>query len=217
MPTQDRRITGYNRRTVSTDPNTEEARLAHRVARGDQQAFFELYERLSAKVFGLAKHILGEPMAAEEVAQEVFLKLWQRADQYDPNRGKLATWLLTITRHAALDRIRRLSRRPQRAESVRLNEEWRPSLSDPDFDTDEARWRSLHFALQDLPPEQMQVIALAYFQGMSHSEIAKYLELPLGTVKTRIRLGMAKLRDAWFGSAEEDVRDASKTAGLDVS
>lgn len=171
--------------------------LVHLVAQGNRPAFITLYDRHATRVYTLALRMLGEHMAAEEVAQDTFLKLWTRANIYSPKKGALLAWLLTITRRTALDRIRLEKRRPEFGSPTDPEETWRLS-ADPDSQTEEARWRSLHFALQDLPVEQRQVIELAYYHGMSQSQIAEYLAAPLGTIKTRLRLGMEKLRKIWI-------------------
>jgi len=180
-----------------SDSTSKDARLAQRVARGDRQAFLVLYDRYASRVHGLALRMLGESMAAEEVTQDTFLKLWTRAGSFSPRKGSLLAWLMTIARRTALDRIRLENRRPEFGSPVDPEDAWL-TLPDPQSDGAEARWRSLHFALLELPAEQRQVIELAYYHGMSQSQIAEYLGIPLGTIKTRLRLGMEKLRQAWL-------------------
>lgn len=140
--------------------------------------------------------MLGDQMAAEEVAQEVFLKLWTRADSFNPRKGKFSTWLLTIARRTALDRIRLEGRRPAIAEPPAETQDWN-HLPHPESMSDEARWGSVRFALEQLPSEQKSVIELSFYYGLSQNQISEHLEIPLGTVKTRMRLGMDKLRDAF--------------------
>ncbi|RME13858.1 MAG: sigma-70 family RNA polymerase sigma factor [Ardenticatenia bacterium] len=181
---------------------SDDAVLAQRVADGDRQAFLALYDRYAARVYGLALRMLGEHMAAEEVTQDTFLKLWTRADTYSPRKGALAAWLLTIARRTALDRIRLENRRPEFGEYGDPEDAWQ-RLPDPRSNTPESRWRDLHFALLDLPEEQRRVIELAYYHGMSQSQIAAHLEIPLGTVKTRLRLGMEKLRRSWLAERSD--------------
>jgi len=176
---------------------TEDDELTRKVAQGDREAFIALYDRHAARVYALALRMLGEQMAAEEVTQDTFLKLWARADTFSSKKGALLAWLLTITRRTALDRIRLENRRPEFGNPTDPEDTWRLS-ADPDSQTEEARWRSLHFALQDLPDDQRQAIELAYYHGMSQSQIAEYLATPLGTIKTRLRLGMEKLRQIWI-------------------
>jgi RNA polymerase sigma-70 factor (ECF subfamily) len=171
--------------------------LVKLVAQRNREAFIALYDRHSAKVYGLTLRMLGEQMAAEEVAQDTFMKLWTRADTFSSMKGSLLAWLLTITRRTALDRIRLDDRRPEFSNPTDPEDTWRLS-PDPDSQTEEARWRSLHFSLLELPVEQRQVIELAYYHGMSQSQIAEFLTTPLGTIKTRLRLGMEKLRQLWL-------------------
>jgi RNA polymerase sigma-70 factor (ECF subfamily) len=190
----------------------ELARLAALVARGDRRAFLALYDQTSPKVYGLAFTMMNDPMAAEDVVQEAYLKLWTRAETFRFGRGSFLGWLLTITRHVALDHLRRSTRRPQLAEPPDAEAGWESLLADSDSQTEEARWGSLYFAVQQLPPEQRDVITCAYYQGMSHSQISAYLGVPLGTVKTRLRLAMDKLRQAWLNSSS-GTRGAQSEAG----
>jgi RNA polymerase sigma-70 factor (ECF subfamily) len=182
----------------------DDAELARLVALGNRQAFIELYDRYAARVHALAIRMLGEKMAAEEVTQDTFLKLWTRADTFSVKKGSFLAWLLTIARRIAIDRIRLDNRRPDFDNPTDPDVIWRLS-PDPNSRTEEARWRSLHFALQDLPLEQKQAIELAYFHGMSQSQISEYLSIPLGTIKTRIRLGMEKLRNIWIIDKSDSV------------
>lgn len=170
--------------------------LVARVARGDEQAFLTLYDRYAARVHALTFRILGEEMLAEEATQDTFLKLWSRARLYINERGSLLLWLLTIARRTALDRIRLEARRPALSDSKEPDDAWQ-FIADGQTLSDESRWRSLYFAVQSLQPEYRQVIELAYYQGMSQSEIAEVLGWPLGTVKTRVRTAMELLRARW--------------------
>jgi len=170
--------------------------LVRRVAEGDESAFLTLYDRHVGRVHGLTLHILGNPMFAEEATQDTFLKLWSRARQYLAERGSFLTWLLTIARRVALDRVRLESRRPALSDSNDPESIWQ-NLPDLESTTDESRWRSMYFAVQALHPDQRKVIELAYYQGMSQSEIAEVLGWPLGTVKTRLRAAMENLRTVW--------------------
>ena len=178
------------------DQNQDEKGLIERVARGDEQAFLTLYDRYSARVYALTLYILGESMQAEEVTQDTFLKFWGRARLYSSERGSFLVWLLTIARRTALDRLRMEGRRPSLS-GVHDPEALWPLIPDDTQNPDEARWRSLYFAVQALPIEQRQVINLAYYQGMSQSEIAEELGWPLGTVKTRVRAALEALRRQW--------------------
>ena len=178
------------------DLNTDEAGLIQRVAKGDQQAFLVIYDRYSARIYALALYILGDSMLAEEVTQDTFLKFWGRARMYASERGSFVVWLMTVARRTALDRVRMEGRRPLLSDARDPETVW-PSLRDDSHDPDEARWKSLYFAVRSLPEEQRQVIDLAYYQGLSQSEIAAELGWPLGTVKTRMRAAMQALRQEW--------------------
>ncbi len=174
----------------------DDIELVSRVADGEEQAFLTLYDRYVGRVYALTLRILYNPMLAEEATQDTFLKLWSRARLYLSERGPLPLWLLTIARRTALDRLRLEARRPALSDSNDPEDAWEFI---PDLDTlpEESRWRSLYFAVQALQPEHRQVIELAYYQGMSQSEIAEVLGWPLGTVKTRLRLAMEHLREKW--------------------
>jgi RNA polymerase sigma-70 factor (ECF subfamily) len=176
--------------------------LVQGVARGEQQAFLALYDRHAARVQALTLHILGDAMMAEEVTQDTFMKLWGRARLYLSERGSFIVWLLTIARRTALDRLRMEKRRPLLSDSNDPEELW-PSMRDESQDSDEARWKSMYFAVHALPHDQQVVIELAYYQGLSQSEIAAELGWPLGTVKTRLRAAMQALRQQW-GPADAD-------------
>lgn len=155
-----------------------------------------LYDRYVARVHALMLRILSDPMLAEEATQDTFLKLWSRARLYLNERGSLLLWLLTIARRTALDRLRLEARRPMLSDANDADEEWQ-FIPDVETTQEESRWRSLYFAVQSLQPDHRQVIELAYYQGLSQSEIAEVLGWPLGTVKTRLRAAMEHLRAKW--------------------
>ncbi|MCC6616546.1 MAG: sigma-70 family RNA polymerase sigma factor [Anaerolineae bacterium] len=174
-----------------------DSELMSRILKRDQSAFASLYDRYGGLVYSLARHVLQDNGMAEEVVQDVFLKVWQQAITWDEQRGKLISWLLTMTRYTAIDRLRKEQRRPLRSSSSI------ESLYDLLPDTHLAD-ENLHLnstALQNmmsaLPDEQQEMLRLAFFQGMSHSEIADQTAIPLGTVKTRLRLAMQRLRQMW--------------------
>ncbi|MGC1377055.1 MAG: sigma-70 family RNA polymerase sigma factor [Anaerolineales bacterium] len=176
--------------------NPDDNELVAKVAKGDERAFLALYDRHSSHVYALALRILRDPILAEEVTQDTFLKLWSRARLYLAERGTLLVWLLTITHRTALDRLRLEARRPILSDGNDPEELWQ-NIPEQDTSTDESRWRSIYFAVGSLSPEHRQVIELAYYQGMSQSEIAETLGWPLGTVKTRLRAAMQQLRREW--------------------
>lgn len=192
----------------SLEPRRREAErlaLIRRIASGDQGALGELYDSASRQVYGLALRVLSDPGAAEEVALEVFTQIWRTAPTYDVRRGTPSAWLLTMARSRAIDRLRSGAQERRRAEPIEVVEGTASSDSaSPETQAvqSERRGRVLA-ALGGLPSEQRQVIELAYFGGLSHSEIAGELGLPLGTVKTRIRLAMSHLRGALADLREE--------------
>jgi RNA polymerase sigma-70 factor (ECF subfamily) len=155
----------------------------------------ELYDLYSSRVYSLAVAILGDGAGAQEVTQDTFMKVWRAPELYRRENGRFTGWILTITRRLAIDRLRHEQRHTGRSAS--LDDENFPELRDSTQD-DEARWRDLSHLMDRLPAEQREVITLAYYRGLSQSEIAEHLDLPLGTVKTRLRLGMGKLREAYL-------------------
>lgn len=181
-----------------------ELELLQRIQQGDEEALLILHRRCAGLVYSVAYRVLNEQMAAEEVTQDTFLRLWHRADTFDPARGEFVPWLVTIARRQAIDTLRRQQRDPLR-DPLLLDDNpdaWENAL--PADDTQSTARHLLLDAAAALPDEQRQTIEMAYFWGMSHSQIAARLGLPLGTVKTRLRLGMEKLRAAWLGDAAED-------------
>nr|WP_290669033.1 sigma-70 family RNA polymerase sigma factor [Ardenticatena sp.] len=182
--------------------------LMHRVAHGDEAAFRHLYEKYLDAVYSMALKITRDPHMAEDIAQDVFLRLWQRAGQYRSQRGRVLTWLLSITRNHAIDRIRYDNRRPVAEEELDLTRlETANRTIWQAFEDD-----VLRLSLDELPPEQRQCLELAFFYGLSHSDIAEMLNVPLGTVKSRIRLGLQKLRAIYL----EEGQEQSKSPASDV-
>ena len=174
----------------------DENRLIERVARGDVKAFETLYDRYSAMVYSLAARMLGQSIA-EEMVQEVFILVWRKAQLYEPKRGVFSTWLMRVAHHRIIDELRRRRRQTQ---PISENAE-RPmeDLADmrpltEQIMAQEARGAAVRAALSKLSLEQQAVIEQAYFKGLTQSDIAEKLQIPLGTVKTRIRLGLQKLR-----------------------
>ncbi|MBK6314150.1 MAG: sigma-70 family RNA polymerase sigma factor [Blastocatellia bacterium] len=167
------------------------------MASGDESALGALYDQTSRPVFGLALRILNDPSAAEEVTLEVYSQVWRQAEAYDPRRGTPSAWLLTIARSRAIDRFRSTDQTRRRADTLDVVESVSADEPGPDAHAADAERREIvRAALDSLPSEQRAVIDLAYFGGLSHSEIAEKLTQPLGTVKTRTRLAMMRLRDA---------------------
>jgi RNA polymerase sigma-70 factor, ECF subfamily len=172
--------------------------LMLRVEGGDADALAELYDRHAARLLGLARRILGEGGEAEEVLQEVFLFAWRAAASYDASRGNVVTWLLIATRSRAIDRLR-ARKSHSRPEARRLDEEIHEpvaSAGDPEVTSGDREWEAIcRDAVRELPGDQRQVLELSYFEGLTQQEIAARTGTPLGTVKTRARLALMKLRE----------------------
>ena len=174
-----------------TPPDTE---LLHAIARGDESALAALYDRYNSILLGLLLRILHSRVEAEDVLQEVFLQIWQRAAKFDEARGRAFTWMVTLARSRAIDRLRSLQSR-QRADDTALRDA-PEAVGDASVDAYHAEQRRIvRGALAEIPEEQRRALLLAYFEGLTQSEIAERLGQPLGTVKTRMRSGMSKLRD----------------------
>ncbi len=167
--------------------------LLHAIASGDEAALARLYDQYRVILFGLLVRILGSREEAEDILQEVFLQVWRRAADFDEKRGKPFTWLVTLTRSRAIDRLRQLGARQRLATSAAQDQPG--EASDALKDTVRSEQREIvQRALAELPEDQRRTLQLAYFEGLTQAEIAAKLDSPLGTVKTRMRAGMTKLR-----------------------
>jgi RNA polymerase sigma-70 factor (ECF subfamily) len=168
--------------------------VIHAIARGDEQAVACLYDRYRVILFGLLVRILNSREEAEDVLQEVFLQVWRRAADFNELRGKPFTWLVTLSRSRGIDRLRSLGARERAATASASNPE--EAVSDAADDAYKSEQRGIVArALKQLPDDQKAALVLAYFEGLTQSEIAMRLGAPLGTVKTRMRSGMIKLRE----------------------
>jgi RNA polymerase sigma-70 factor, ECF subfamily len=180
--------------TSTVDPT-----LLARVAKGDHQAFSQLYDHSSTLLFTLAMRILGNHEEAAELLQDVYLEVWRKVSRYDIGRGTPIAWLITLTKSRAIDRLRaRTARGYQATDSLEAGTATQLTDEGPSpFDTkaDQELRTAVVTAVAGLPQAQQQAIELAYYEGLSHTEIASRLNQPLGTVKTRIKLGMSKLRE----------------------
>ncbi|MCI0336022.1 MAG: sigma-70 family RNA polymerase sigma factor [Acidobacteria bacterium] len=171
--------------------------LIRRMSEGDQAALATLYDTTNRLVYGLILRVLGDTSIAEEVLLDVYTQAWRQAESYDTQRGTPLAWLTTIARSRAIDRLRSGWQDQQRKESLDSLGDAPTNAATPEEETVASeRQRFVRAALEALSPEQREVIELAYYSGLSHSEIAAKLKQPLGTVKTRMRLGMIKLREA---------------------
>lgn len=178
-------------------PEPSDEALVARVVERDLTAFSSLYDRYAQPVYALAAHMLGSA-DAEEVVQEVFLRLWNKAAQFDGERGRFGAWFMAVARNYALDELKRRGQQ-QRVVAAEKIDQLLAEAADPAVDVEEEAWErqrgdAVLRALQNLPPEQRRVVVLAYFGGLSHTSIAQHLGWPLGTVKKRVRLGLQKLR-----------------------
>jgi RNA polymerase sigma-70 factor (ECF subfamily) len=172
----------------------------------DRQALEALYARYSGPVFSLAMQMLRDAGAAEEVTQDAFFNVWRRAASYRSDRGKVTAWLFSIAHHRVIDEVRRRKRREQAQSSQDVDLLSQPADDSGDparFAIGQMRRSEIKEALSGLRPEQRDVVILAYYGGLTHSEIAKKLDQPLGTVKTRMRLALKKLRDIMGPQARE--------------
>lgn len=169
--------------------------LLGRVAGGDQNAFSQLYDEISPRVFGLIRRLLVDFSQSEEVTQEVFLEIWQTATRYEPSKGGAATWILTMAHRRAVDRIR--ASQAGRVRDVKIGIRDFVAEYDNVADTVEVtiEHERVTKAMAQLTELQRQAVSLAYYGGYSHSEVATLLKVPIGTVKTRLRDGMMRLRD----------------------
>lgn len=179
----------------------EDQEAVERMARGDQAGLAELYDRHGRLVYSLALRVLRDQGDAEDIVQEVFSQMWRQASRFDVTRGNLSAWMVTMTRTRAIDALRRRKTRP----SLATDSADPPELVDesPGMDVEmvwQRRARDIRRALEALPMIQRVAIELAFFDGLTHTEIADELEIPLGTVKTRVRQGLLRLREQLAGA-----------------
>ena len=173
---------------------TSDGELIQRAATGDHSAFEDLYHRYARPVFGLALRRLGDRGRAEDAVQETFASIWRSASSYKPERGPGAPWLYAVARHAIVDRFRARSDTPAEIPEMVADEAGPADRAESSF----VSWR-VHRALEDLPAAERTVLELAYWGGLSQSEVSEYLNVPLGTVKTRTRTGLRRLADLLEG------------------
>jgi RNA polymerase sigma-70 factor (ECF subfamily) len=172
-----------------------EAVLMSAVAAGDQAAFSELYDRMHPRVLGLAMRILRDLGHAEEVAQEVFLEVWQFATLFDGTKGSATGWVLRKTHSRSVDRVRSAQSRKVREARIGMRDYFEPSDDVAELVTLRIDSERVELALGTLPEPQRRAVELAHLAGYSHSEVSEILQVPIGTVKTRIRAGIGRLRE----------------------
>jgi RNA polymerase sigma-70 factor, ECF subfamily len=191
----------------------EDQALLARVADGDSRALNALYDRYARVVYGVALRMLGEAELAEDVVQETFWRVWRRARTFQSGRGKVAAWIFGIAHNLSVDELRRQRSRPRSVydtDETPVLREREDSRMDVEADAlENERGRLIDAALQHISADQREAIELAYFGGLSQSEIAERLQSPIGTIKTRIRLGLRKLRDLLLAQdlRAEDITD----------
>jgi RNA polymerase sigma factor, sigma-70 family len=180
-------------------PPTQDDPLLAQIASGDVSAFERLYDRYSGTLYALLLRILGNPDDAQEVLQEAFVKAWTAARQYDPSRGNEVSWLISIARSRGIDRLRAKNTRSIREDQAGREISTQSGFVVKNTGADRAirteEGQAVRDALQEIPEAQRRALELAYFEGLSQSEIADRLQEPLGTIKTRMQLGMKKLRE----------------------
>jgi RNA polymerase sigma-70 factor (ECF subfamily) len=173
----------------------DDLQLITRIKDRDEDALSRLYTEYGSRVYGVALYILKDPTLAEEAAQDTFLKVWDSAHRWNSHQSKLSTWILTIARFAAIDIVRREHRHAGNS-SIDDTDDYLFAVLDDAAHQDNARL--LQSLMTSLPAEQFQAIELAFFRGMTHQEIAARLSQPLGTVKSRVRLGLQYLHGLWL-------------------
>ena len=193
-------------RNVSKDEVALDQALIARIAAGDQEAFAALYDRLASQAYSLAVYVTKDGRTAEDVVQEAFVNIWRMAGSYTTGRGSVSAWAMTVVRNRAVDHLRRLGSRPQIASDLENvivatphDEVWTSVAQTLDADT-------VRNALGCLPPEQREAIEMGFFNGLSHQEIAERTGLPLGTVKSRMRNGLRKMRANLTGEERTPAR-----------
>jgi RNA polymerase sigma-70 factor, ECF subfamily len=181
--------------TQHTPP--EEVVLMQRIADRDQTALAEFYDRFGGLIYGMTLRVLQNQILAEEAMQDTLMKVWNQAARWNPERSKMVSWLLTLARYTAIDRLRKEQRQ---SPWTAIGLEDLLNLISQAHGVDQGGWDDGHQIkqlIQQLPPEQVEAIELAFFRGMSHTEIADYLKQPLGTIKSRIRHGLIMLKELW--------------------
>lgn len=173
-----------------------QAQLLRRIATGDVEALSQFYDQTAAALFSVAVRLLDDPAEAEEVIQDVFVQIWEKAAVFDRTLGSAIHWALSITRHRAIDRLRARQRRARLIDELESTNVAEAALESHAGRLGGDETAIVRQALDDLPPDQKQALLMAFFEGKTHIEIAEILHEPLGTIKARIRRGMLKLRDS---------------------
>lgn len=188
-----RRIAGVADTTPDERPDA--GALLQLVARGDEQAFERLYDQMSAPVFGLVRRIVRDPAQSEEVTQEVMLELWRTAARFTPERGSAMTWVMTLAHRRAVDRVRSAQSATDREDKASRRETSRPFDEVAEQVSTRLEHEQVRRCLSTLTDLQRESVELAYYRGRTYREVSELLDTPLGTIKTRLRDGLIRLRD----------------------
>ena len=199
-PDPDRRADGARERLSAVPPadasTFDDGDLMAAIARGDEAAFGELYDRMSRMVYGVVRKVVRDPSQSEEVAQEVFVEVWRTATRFEAVRGSVKTWVLTMAHRRAIDRVRSEQASRDRTERVGHRERMRPFDEVAENVETSFEHQQVRAALDHLTDLQREAVELAFYGGYTYREVAELLDAPLGTVKTRMRDGLIRLRDA---------------------
>lgn len=183
------------------DDLDHDLRLLRRIAAQDQHALSALYEHYAKSVFNMALYVLQNRSQAEEITQDVFVFVWQWPLKWNSEKGKFSSWLLAVTRYMAIDRLRRETSRANH--HARPLEEFAERLGELSVTASPEDGLVLRGLIRQLPREQLETVFLSYYRGMTTAEIARHLQTPEGTVKSRLRLGLEKLRHLWHQAVNE--------------
>ncbi len=180
---------------IGSDNGRHLAELLKRSGRGDEGAFAQIYDAMSARAYGLALRVVRDPSQAEEVAQEAFLEIWRTASRFDPAKGSAVSWMLTMVHRKSVDRVRSAEASTRRDTTYHQTSQGVDHDSTAEAAQASMEARRVRQALGSLTEVQREALELAYFKGYTHTEVATMLDIPVGTAKTRIRDGLIRLRD----------------------
>lgn len=189
----DRRLSAVPDAANRTEPPLND--LLRRVALGDEVAFEQLYHRVAGQVLGVAQRVVRNPAQSEEVAQEVLVEVWRSATRFDPERGTAITWVLTMAHRRAVDRVRSAQASSDREDRIGRRDQQRPYDEVAEQVNDRLEHEAVRRCLGGLTDLQREAVQLAYYGGNTYREVAELLDAPLGTIKTRLRDGLIRLRD----------------------
>lgn len=194
-PFREPEATGVPQPVTGDDSRQNLGELLRRSGRGDEAAFAQLYDATSSRAFGLAVRVVRDPSQAEEVTQEAFMEIWRTASRFDPDKGSAVSWVLTIVHRKSVDRVRSAEASTRRDTTYHQSNAAVEHDSTAEAAQASMEARRVRLALDSLTEVQREALELAYFKGYTHTEVAKMLDLPVGTAKTRIRDGLIRLRD----------------------